>query len=314
MDKVKLKLRIKEYFILTLACFIFGLAWEGFMIPNGFSGGGMMGLSTVIQYATGGAIPAQYTYIAINALLIVVAVLVMGIGFGFKTIYCIVVSTLAMQLLAKCEFLHCAPGEFFYVKDALLIPAIAGVLEAVGLGLVIRNGGSTGGTDIIALMINKYYPVSLSKAFLYSDLLIVALLLLLPDKTFTDMSYGLVEIVVFILLIDTVVGGQKSSFQLLVFSEKYQQIADHIINDLSRGVTVIKAHGWFTKKEKDVLLILISRRELNILVKKIHALDPRAFMSVSSVSSVYGEGFEEVKSGFGRKKTTKIEEENGTEQ
>lgn len=301
MDGAKVRSLLKDYLVITFACFVFALSWEAFMIPNGMSAGGMMGLSTVIQYATGGFIQAQYTYIAINTLLILIAVLAMGIGFGFKTIYAIVMSTLAMQLVASIPALHCIPGQFFYVKDTLLVPIIAGVLEATGLGLVIRCGGSTGGTDIIAVMINKYYPVSLSVVFLISDLVVVALLLLLPDKTFTDMIYGIVEIVTFNLLIDTVVGGQKSSYQLLVFSEKYKEIADHIINDMERGVTVLKAQGWYTKSDKNVLLILISRREFSSLMKEIKRLDPRAFMSVQSTNSVYGEGFEEIKGGVNPK-------------
>ena len=310
MDAKKVRSILKDYLVITFACFVFAWSWEGFMIPAGMSAGGMMGLSTVIQYATGGLIPAQYTYIGINALLIIIAVFAMGIGFGFKTIYSIIVSTLFMQLVASVPFLHCEPGQFFYVKDTLLIPVIAGALEALGLGLVIRSGGSTGGTDIIALMVNKYYPVQLSTVFLISDLLIVALLLLLPDRSFMDMAYGIVEIVIFNLLIDMVVGGKKSSFQLLVFSEKYKEIADHIIGEMERGVTVLKAQGWYTKQEKNVLLILINRSELSALMKEIKALDPRAFMSVSSTSSVYGEGFEEIKAGVNPSALIKKDKKN----
>ena len=289
---------INDFLILTVACFIFAMAWEGFMIPNGMSAGGMMGLCTVVQYATGGLIPAQYSYFAINALLIIVAVIAMGIGFGFKTIYCIVMSSLAMEIIASVPEIHSVVGQFFYVRETLLIPVIAGLLEAVGLGLVLRYGASTGGTDIIALMINKYWPVSLSKVFLISDIIIVALLLLLPDKSFTDMVYGLVEIITFSALIDYVVGGDKSSYQLLVFSDHYSDIADHIINNMDRGVTVLSAKGWFTKKEKNVLLILINRKQLPSLTKVIKEVDPKAFMSVSSTNNVYGEGFEEMKTGL----------------
>jgi len=297
MGAGKVRSLIKDYLVITLACFIFAMAWEGFMIPNGMSAGGMMGLSTVIQYATGGLMPAQYTYIGINAVLIIIAVFAMGIGFGFKTIYAIVMSTVAMSVVASLPALHCSPGHFFFVRDTLLIPIIAGALEAVGLGMVIRFGGSTGGTDIIAIMINKYYPVSLSSTFLVTDLMIVALLLLLPDRTFTDMTYGIVEIVIFTLLIDMVVGGGRSSYQVLVFSAKYKELADHIINVLDRGVTVLSAQGWYTKTEKNVLLILISRAELASLLKEIKRLDSRAFMSVSPTHNVYGEGFEEIKGG-----------------
>lgn len=292
---------LNEFILLTVACFIFAFAWEGFMIPNGMSAGGMMGLCTVVQYATGGMIPAQYSYFAVNALLIIVAVIAMGIGFGFKTIFCIVMSSLAMEVVASIPEIHSVAGQFFFVRETLLIPIIAGLLEAVGLGLVLRNGASTGGTDIIALMINKYWPVSLSKVFLISDLVIVALLLFLPDKTFTDMIYGLVEIITFSALIDYVVGGDKSSYQLLVFSDRYADIADHIIHNMDRGVTVLSARGWYTKQEKNVLLILISRKQLPNLTKVIKEVDPKAFMSVSSTNNVYGEGFEEIKTGIKRK-------------
>lgn len=294
-----------EYITLTIACFIFAMAWECFMIPNGMSAGGMMGLSTVIQYATGGLVPAQYTYFGINAILIIVAVMAMGIGFGFKTIWCIVVSSLFMQVISGLPAMHAIPGSFFFMEERLLIPVVAGVFESVGLGLVLRYGGSTGGTDIIALMVNKYWPVSLGTVFLLSDVVICAMLLLLPDKHFSDMCYGLVEVVIFSLVIDIVVGGKRSSYQLLVFSEKYDTIADHIIHNMDRGVTVLKAQGWYTKSDKNVLLILINQRQLSDLSRVIKEIDPRAFMSISPTHNVYGEGFEEIKTGVTIKKKKK---------
>ena len=297
MDRNKIFSTLKSYLILSLASILFAMGWECFMIPNGMSAGGMMGLCTVIQYATGGLVQAQYSYIAINALLILIAVLAMGIGFGFKTIYCIAFSTLAMQVLGGMEFLHSVPGGFFFIKEKVLIPIFAGALEALGIGLVLRHGGSTGGTDIVALMVNKYWPISLSTIFLVTDLLICALLLLLPDKNFSDMCYGLEELVVFSMMIDMVVGGKRNSYQLLVFSERYQEIADHIITNMDRGVTILKAQGWYTKNDKNVLLILISQKELPSLTKVIKDTDPKAFMSISTTNNVYGEGFEEIKAG-----------------
>ena len=299
---------IWEYLTLTLACFIFTIAWECFMIPNGMSAGGMMGLCTIIQYATGGVIQAQYSYFAINAMLIIIAVIAMGIGFGFKTIWCIVMSSVAMQILSKAEVLHAIPGSFFYMEERLLVPVVAGVFESVGLGLVLRYGGSTGGTDIIALMVNKYWPVSLSTVFLLSDVVVCSLLLLLPEKTFSDMCYGLVEVVIFSLVIDIVVGGKRSSCQLLVFSQKYEQIADHIIHHMDRGVTVLKAQGWYTKADRNVLLILVGQNQLAELTRVIKEIDQRAFMSISPTRNVYGEGFEEIKTGVKLKKKAKNDE------
>ena len=296
-DRRKLLSTVKDYLILTVASFLFAFAWEGFMIPNGMSAGGMMGLCTIVQYATGGFIQAQYSYIVINAVLIIVAVLAMGIGFGFKTIYCIVVSSLAMGLVGSLDFLHSAPGEFLFIQERVLIPVFAGAIEAIGIGLILRYGGSTGGTDIISLMVNKYWPISLSMIYLVTDVIICSLLLFLPEKNFSDMCYGLEELVVFSLMIDIVVGGKRSSYQLLVFSEHYKEIADHIITNMDRGVTLLKAQGWYTKKDKDVLLILINQKELPSLTRVIKEVDPRAFMSISPTNNVYGEGFEEIKTG-----------------
>ena len=304
-DRRKLLSTVKDYLILTVASFLFAFAWEGFMIPNGMSAGGMMGLCTIVQYATGGFIQAQYSYIVINAVLIIVAVLAMGIGFGFKTIYCIVVSSLAMGLVGSLDFLHSAPGEFLFIQERVLIPVFAGAIEAIGIGLILRYGGSTGGTDIISLMVNKYWPISLSMIYLVTDVIICSLLLFLPEKNFSDMCYGLEELVVFSLMIDIVVGGKRSSYQLLVFSEHYKEIADHIITNMDRGVTLLKAQGWYTKKDKDVLLILINQKELPSLTRVIKEVDPRAFMSISPTNNVYGEGFEEIKTGVSLKKKKK---------
>ena len=272
------------------------------MIPNGMSAGGMMGLCTVVQYATGGLIQASVSYIVINAVLILAAVLLMGIGFGFKTIYCIAMSSLAMSLIASIPALHSVQGQFFYVRETLVIPVLAGVMEATGIGLILRYGGSTGGTDIVALMVNKYWPIQLSKVFFYSDFVIICLILFLPEKSFADMIYGLIEIVVFTMFIDTIVGGRRSSYQLLVFSDKYEAIADHIINNMDRGVTLLKAQGWFTKKDRNVLLILITQKQFPTLSKVIKDLDPKAFISVTNTHNVFGEGFDEIKAGLSPKK------------
>lgn len=293
---------VKDYFILTAAAFIFALSWECFMIPNGMSAGGLMGLCTIIQYATGGLIEAQFTYVAINAVLIIIAVMAMGIGFGFKTIYCILMTTLMMEVVSNMEPIHSIPGGFFFVQERVLIPILAGVLEAVGVGLILKYGGSTGGTDILALMINKYWPVALSKTFLVTDLIICSLLLLLPDKNFSDMCYGLEMMVVFSFVIDIVVGGQRSSYQLMIFSDKFSAIADEITTKIGRGVTIFKSMGWYSKADRNVLLVLINQKELPAVTKLIKEIDNKAFMSISPTNSVYGEGFEEIKAGMTKKK------------
>lgn len=304
--KNKVLKTIWEYIVLTFATFVFTVSWEAFMIPNGMSAGGIMGICTIVEYATGGFIQASFSFFVINAILILLAVLVFGIGFGFKTIYCIVMSSVFLWLVSDWGWLHSIPGNFLYVEDKTLVPIIAGIFESLGIGLAIRSGGSTGGTDIIALIINKYWPVSLSGVFFVSDFIVViAQLLLRPGfgsyvgdpKTFNDVMYGILEIVTFALTIDLFTVGGRKTMQLLVFSEKYQEIADYVCNTMERGVTVLKAQGWFTRRDRNVLLVLLTRQELSSLSKVVNAIDPKAFLSVSAAAGVYGEGFEQIKTG-----------------
>ena len=304
--KNKVLKTIWEYLVLTFATFVFIVSWEAFMIPNGMTAGGIMGVCTIVEFATGGFIKASLSFFIVNAILILLAVLVFGIGFGFKTIYCIVMSSVFLWLVSDWGWLHSIPGNFLYVEDKTLVPIIAGIFEALGIGLAIRSGGSTGGTDIIALIINKYWPVSLSGVFFVTDFVVViSQLLLRPGfgsyagdaKTFNDVMYGILEIVTFALTIDLFTVGGRKTMQLLVFSEKYQEIADYVCNEMERGVTVLKAQGWFTRKDRNVLLVMLTRQELSNLSKVVNTIDPKAFLSVSAAAGVYGEGFEQIKAG-----------------
>lgn len=305
MLKDKVKEIIKDYTFLTVGAVIFAFAWEGFMIPNNMSSGGLMGLCSVIQYATYGVIQASVSYVVINAVLILLAIAIFGVGFGFKTIYGIALTTVFLHLISGCGFLHAVEGNFLFVPEKIMIPAISGFLEAVGVGLIIRHGGSTGGTDIIALVVNKYWPVSLSKVFLISDAIIITSILFLPGKVFADMLYGYIMMLVFSLVIDFVVIGQKTTIQVLVFSRNYEGIANYINRNMERGVTVLRAQGWYTKADKEVLLVIIRRKELQELTRTVKEFDPDAFMTVSNVKGVYGEGFDEIKAGVRKKSKSK---------
>jgi len=302
MAKGKFLIALKEYLILTFACFLFAMAWEGFMIPSNMSSGGLMGACTVLQYATGGFIQASYSYIATNVLLILISILAFGLGFGFKTLFCIGVTSVFLELIGNIPVLHCMPGCFFYVNEPVLVPVIAGVLEAVGVGLMIRNGGSSGGTDIIVLMVNKYYPVSMSKLFMLLDFVVISSLLCLPDRAFSDMVYGYEMMLTFSLVFEVIISGQRNSFQLMIFSEKYDEIADYVTSMMDRGVTILKAQGWYTKSDRNVLMVFISQKQFPQLSSEIKRIDPKAFLSVAKIGDVYGEGFQPIKGGLTRKK------------
>jgi len=294
MKSSKILTVLWDYILMTVGSVIFCMAWTSFLIPNGLASGGLTGLCTIIQYGTG--IPVGWTYPTINIILLIMGFLSLGRAFGFKTIYVIVLTSILFELLPKFPQLEVMMDEKF------LVALVGASLESVGIGLVLLRGGSTGGTDIIAMMINKYWPVSPGRVYLYTDIFIISCLLFVPDKGLVDLIYAFVVMLGFSFGVDFVLLGNKSSVQILVFSSKYQEIADHIINEVHRGVTALQSVGWYSQKESKVLLIIARKYQMNEVVNEIKSIDKRAFISVSTAMSVFGEGFEEVKTGLKIKK------------
>ncbi|MBQ6283385.1 MAG: YitT family protein [Bacteroidales bacterium] len=291
--KFSLKSTLEDYVVITLGVFFYTFAWADMLIPNGIASGGLTGACTILNFATG--IPVYLSYIVVNALLILLGTVVLGKGFGFKTLYAIGLSTLGLDILAGMENLH------VFFDNKLLLVVVAAIIESIGITCILARGGSTGGTDIVALIVNKFWPVSLGKVFLAVDLFIIASVLLIPGKTVEDMVYGYVAMVIFSVFVDWVLLGRNSTWQIMVFSNKYKEIADTVIHDLNRGVTALDAQGWYSGEHKKVLLIMVRKPELHTITKTVKEIDPTAFVTVSSASTVYGEGFDEMKTGLNLK-------------
>lgn len=292
---------IADYGMIVQGCLIYCMAWTQIFMPNGIASGGITGLCTVLEYGTG--FPMAWSYGIINVGLLIVGFMILGRAFGIRTIFALVVITLFLDILPMMDL------PALKLHDSFLNPVIASFMEAIGISILLHYGGSSGGTDIIALIVNKFWTVTLGKVYMILDILIIASIMLVPGKTVDDMVYGYIAVIVFSLSLDFIMLGRKSSVQLLVFSEHYAKIADYINKELDRGVTALNATGWFSQKQKNVLLILVRRTELSQITDKIKEVDPKAFVTVTQVSSVYGEGFEQIKNGLKRKK--KSLEENG---
>ena len=291
---------VLDYVVIILGALVFCMAWDSFLIPNGIASGGLTGLCTVIQFATG--IPLSASYIVLNAILLSVAFWVLGGGFGVKTIFCIAVTTVLFEVLPHFEVLQALPGRPLYISEKILLPIIGGLVESVGISWIFRRGGSTGGTDIIALVLNKFWPISPGKVYMVIDLFIIASVLLIPGKGLQDMVYGYIAMLSFSFFLDYLMLGSKATVQVMVFSRNYEAIADHITRKMNRGVTAINSVGWYTRNDSKILLIIARKTQLAELTKAIKGIDPKAFVSVCSATGVYGEGFEEMKTGFERKK------------
>ena len=288
--------RLRSYSIITFGLLLYALGWTVFLIPSGLVGGGVTGISAVIFYATG--FPVSWSFFIINAALLAVALKVLGKGFGVKTVFAIVAVTL---------FLDRLPGlipqeliEDIAIGNGKLLSAMmGGVFSGAGLAITFTQGGSTGGTDIVALMINKYRNISPGKLILYMDIFIILSSLIIPSEASIGeraaiIIYGFVLISVTSYTVDLILSGARQSIQIFIFSQKYQQIAD-AITPTGRGVTVIDGMGWYTKKEGKILMLIVRRTESNFVFRLVREIDKDAFLSVGNVMGVYGKGFEEMK-------------------
>ena len=303
---------VKEYFLITLGILTYVLGWTVFLVPNNLIGGGVTGISSIIQYATGGLVKIGYSYFAINAILLVAALFLLGRSFGAKTVYAIILASIGLNV-----FQTVIPQDFVQTlavdNGKLMSVIMGGILAGIGIGITISQGGSTGGTDIIALIVNKYRNVSPGRMILSLDVVIILSSLLVPSYTpdgalvpFTEkivtVVYGLILITICSTVLDMYLSGSKQSVQVFILSHKYEEIANAVTQDLHRGVTALDGKGWYTQNETQVLMVLTKKTDLKILLKTVKSIDPDAFLSVSSVTGVYGKGFETIKMSLAKKK------------
>lgn len=277
---------IKEYSVMAIALALYVFSWTAFLIPNQITAGGVTGISTILNYALGWHI--SYTYLVINVVLLVAGTIILGKGFGFKTIFCVIVSTIYFEFFPMIPWVS-------EIDDNLINSIIGGAMSGVGIAMVFTQGGSTGGIDIIALVINKFKEVSPGTVFMVSDCLIISSVLLLPDKSLQDIVYGYVVTVAFSYTIDQLLTGSKQSVQMLIISSKYEEIANKLCFQMDKGVTAINSLGWY-KKSQSMMIMVVTRKNLMYeVMAAVKETDPKAFFTVSTVMGVYGEGFDEVK-------------------
>ncbi|MDO5443677.1 MAG: YitT family protein [Bacteroidia bacterium] len=306
---------VKEYAMITLGILMYVIGWTIVLIPNNLVAGGVTGVGSIVQYATNGAVKIGYTYLAVNSILMVIALFTLGKSFGFKTVFAIMLVSLGLNI-----FQDIIPAEIcrtLAVENGKLMSVImGGIMSGVGIGFAISAGGSTGGTDIVALVVNKYRGVSPGRMMLCMDVVIILSSMLVPSYTqsgellpftekITTVVYGLILIALTSTVLDMFLQGSKQSVQLFILSKKYEEIANLITGDLHRGVTVLDGQGWYTKQPTKVLMVLTRKTDLNIMLRYIKSIDPNAFLSVSTVTGVYGCGFETIKQSKALKRTDK---------
>ncbi len=286
---------IKEYLIMTLGMFMYAFGWVACVIPAGGMGGGATGLSMLLNAVFPSITMGTFVF-AINVILLIVAGFIVGWNFGIKTIYCIIVLSIAMD-----SWGYILPPNILveYTQNIdshnILLVILGAVIAGSGVAVCFSQGGSTGGTDIVAMIINKYKTISYGKIVISSDFFIIGCSLFVASDLATGIAtviYGYIMIAVYGYTVDLIQSGSQQSSQIFIISPKYQQIADIINNDAHRGVTIIDGTGWYTKKESKIVMVVCRKRDASMILKLVRTIDADAFITMGSVMGVYGKGFE----------------------
>ena len=300
MENIKYWDEVKDYFFITLGIMLYTISFTVFLMPYQIVAGGVTGLSAIIYYATG--FHVQNTYIIINLSLLVVALKVLGFKFLFKTIYAIFL--LYFLLIVAQDIIPKQPNgmpiKLLGEGQDFMSMIIGCVITRVALSTVFLHSGSTGGTDIIAASVNKYHNVSLGTVLIAVDFCIIGSCMFFPQfGTYLERAhkvmFGLCVMTLENFSLDYIMNARRESVQFMIFSRKYQEIANAIGMETGHGVTILDGHGWYTGQEVKVLCILAKKRESTDIFRLIKLIDPNAFVSQSSVVGVYGEGFDEMK-------------------
>lgn len=277
--------QIKSYIWIIAGLLLNAFAWTAFLIPARIAGGGVTGLSVVIFYLT--EFPAGFSILIINAFLVLLGMRVIGLRFALASIFGILLISALMLLLP-----HFITGPI--IKDRFMSALIGGALAGAGIGIAISNGGNSGGTEIIALIVTKYKNISTGRILLYLDVVIVASSWLI-NREIETIVYGYVVMAVATYTIDLVLEGSKQSFQITIISDLAEKVASVIGKDLGRGITTFKGGGWYSGHEKEVLMCVCGRYDKQKILRAIDQTDPEAFITVAKVSAVFGENFDRIK-------------------
>lgn len=276
---------VKSYLIITFGLFVNAIGWTVFLIPAEITGGGLTGVSSLLFYAF--KFRVGISYLIMNSVLILLGIRVLGKSFGLKTIFATVVLSLFLSLF---EGVVTEP----IVDENFMSAVVGGILAGIGVGLAISQGGSTGGTDIIAMMVNKYRNISPGKILLYLDIIIITSSYLV-FQSIEKIVYGYVSMAVTAYTIDMILTGAKRTVQMFILSKKYEIIANRVGTEVRRGITILNGKGWYTQEESKILMILVRKQEANYILKIIKETDPDAFISLGNVMGVYGSGFERIR-------------------
>ena len=297
---------VKDYFNITLGLMLYTFGFTVFLLPYEIVTGGIAGIGAIVFYAT--KFPVQYTFFIINAVLILAALKILGWRFLMKTIYATFMLTFLLEVAQ--DIVVMPDGTFYKLLgngNDFMSLVIGCMLTGTALAIVFLNNGSTGGTDIVAAVVNKYHNISLGKVLILVDLCIINSCLFIDtfgsfDVRAQKVVFGLCTMFIECTMLDFVMNWQRQSVQFMIFSKHHNEIAEAIAKTTDHSLTILDGHGWYSGKEMKVICLLAKKNESPIIFRLIKTIDPTAFVSQSSVIGVYGEGFDQIKVRVKKKK------------
>ena len=278
---------VKDYLLIALGMVMYAIGWNVFLLPNDLPSGAVPGIASIVYWATG--FPVQYTYLGINFCLLLLSLKILGWKFSVKTIFAVFTLSSTLPLIAMLT-----GGESIISDQPFMACVLGASFCGGGIGIAFSANGSTGGTDIIAAVINKYRDITLGRVILICDMIIItSSYFVLHD--WEKVVYGYVVLFISSFVLDQVVNSARQSVQFFIISNKYEEIGKRINIDLHRGVTFIDGVGCYTNNNVKMMFVLAKKRESSMIFRLIKDIDPNAFVSQSAVIGVFGEGFDKIK-------------------
>lgn len=287
--KPVLKSNLKDLIFITLGILSYAVGYTAFILPEKVVMGGVSGISALIYYAV--HIPAGISIFVLNVIMLIIAFTALTRQFIVRTIIGVGIMSLFVGALQPFFAAHpiVTAGE-----DKFMHVLIGAAMSGAGLGLVFSHNGSTGGTDIITVLLNKYFNMSFGRAMQFIDCTIICSSYLLFHSVET-IVYGVAFTLIASFVCDYVVNGTRQTVQFLIISKKYKEIADTINTQVKRGVTLVEGKGWYSKSDVDMLIVLTRKYESQEVFAVIKAIDPDAVVSQTFCQGVFGEGFDKIK-------------------
>ena len=298
--KVRLFTSLKDYIIIIFGLALYGVGFTAFILPHEIVIGGLSGVGTLVYFATDGVIPVAATQYACNLILLGLAFRLVGRRFVLRTIFGATVISIAIGIF-EAVFMRLGHP---LIEDISMSAILGAILCGLGIGITFVHNGSSGGTDIVAAMVSKVSNVSIGRTMIFTDMLIVTLSIFLPfegdlhqriECRVPLIVYGWVVTFIMAYMTDMLINTNRQAAQFIIFSTKWEEIADKINSEAHRGVTVLDGEGWYTKQNVKVLFVWCRKIESVTIFRIVKSVDDNAFITQTNVNGVYGNGFDRMK-------------------